>query len=177
MTVHLETDRLVLREFIHDDYRLLADLDSDPEVLRYLAVAPPTESEQRDAVARCISSYRKYPGFGFYIALEKPALTFIGWFHFRPDRKNPEDMEIGYRLKRSAWGRGLATEGSRALIERGWKQGVTSVSGRTAKRNLMSRNVLEKCGLRLVEEYDEPRIPGEDKTAILLRLEAPTPVR
>lgn len=54
---------------------------------------------------------------------------FLGWFHFRPpDDDGPNEAELGYRLRKSAWGNGYATEGSRALIRKGFtKLGVQRV--------------------------------------------------
>lgn len=171
MKIHLETERLVLREFTLDDIELLVELDSDPDVMRYLTNGlPQDEAVQRQFIERIKVGYANHPGFGFFAALEKPSLEFVGWFHYRPDYSAPEYMEIGYRLKKSAWGRGLATEGSLALIDQGRTIGVTLVSGRAMKANQASLHVLEKLGLKRVEEYEEVRFPGEDKTAVLLRL-------
>ena len=54
--------------------------------------------------------------FGFLAAYE--AGSFVGWFHLRPSVADAGILELGYRLRRAAWGRGLATEGSRALLAR-----------------------------------------------------------
>ena len=171
MKIHLETERLTLREFTLDDIESLVDLDSDPDVMRYITDGrPQNEAHQRDFLEKIRVGDAQHPGFGFFAALEKLNLEFAGWFHYRPDRGAPEYMEIGYRLKKSAWGRGLATEGSRALIDQGFSVGVTLVSGRAMKANQASVHVLQKLGLKIVEEYQEPRFPGEDKTAVLLRL-------
>ena len=170
MKVHLETARLVLREFTNEDAGLLMDLDSDPEVVRYInGGLAPNFADQEVAIQRILEGYLATPGYGFFVALEKLSLEFIGWFHFRPDRRFPEFMEIGYRLKKSAWGRGLATEGSQALIDQGRARGLTLFSGCAMKANHASIHVLEKVGLKLYEEYQEQRFPGEDKTAVHMR--------
>ena len=164
--VHLQTPRLILREFVAEDFSLLLALDSDPEVMRYISEGKPrTEAEVRGFLESCMAGYGS--GFGFWAAEEGG--EFVGWFHFRPDRTFPDEIEVGYRLKHSAWGRGLATEGSRALIEKGFSEGVQSVTGRTMLGNLASARVLEKAGLTLVGEYQEDRWPGSDKTALLFR--------
>jgi RimJ/RimL family protein N-acetyltransferase len=168
MNIHLTTDRLVIREFTEDDLGFLMELNGDPEVMRFLSTDPPVEEQHREWIGRYMEGYSKHPGFGYFVA-EEHGLP-IGWFHFRQDRVNSEDIEIGYRLKRSAWGRGLATEGSKALIAKGIAAGVKSISGRAAKANVASVRVLEKVGLKLVEEYQEPHIPGDDKSAVLMRL-------
>ena len=168
MEIHLETERLILRQFTLEDVDLLMELDSDPEVTRYINGGKPPEREKaQDFVEFVISGYAENPSRGFFIALEKPSLEFIGWFHYRPDRRMTDHMEIGYRLFKAAWGRGLATEGSKALIEDGFSRGIHKVSGCTLKANVPSQNVLRKIGLELVEEYEEQRVPMDDKSALL----------
>ena len=69
------------------------------------------------------------------------------------------ETDLGYRLRRSAWNKGYATEGSRALINKGFTDlGVRRVFGHTMTVNTASRRVMEKCGLTLVRTipYDGP---------------------
>src|SRR5579872_3560410 len=165
--IHLTTERIVLREFVAEDLASLVALDSDPEVMRFITDGQPrSEDEVRGFLESCMSGYGT--GFGFWAA--ESGGEFIGWFHFRPDRTFPEEIEVGYRLKQSAWGKGLATEGALALIKKGFSEGVQSVTGRTMKGNAASAGVLEKAGLSFVGEYQEVRWPGADKTALLYRL-------
>ena len=59
-------------------------------------------------------------------------------------------MELGYRLRRAAWGHGYATEGSIALVDKGFAEfGIERIVGWTMAVNTRSRRVLEKTGLRL----------------------------
>src|SRR5687767_15140042 len=123
MHVFLETERLVLRRFTEVDVDILIDLDSDPAVMRYLSGGPPTPREEieRAFLPTILDHYRRFEGFGFWAAIETSTGAFVGWFHLRPHRDDPLDhpevVELGYRLKRSAWGKGYATEGSRALVD------------------------------------------------------------
>lgn len=76
--------------------------------------------------------------------------------------------DLGYRLRRSVWGGGLATEGSRALIDKGFTEhGIDRIVAETMTVNLASRRVLEKCGLTLVRTYhphDDPHpVDGADQ--------------
>ncbi len=162
MVVYLETERVTLREFTLADEDNLFELDSDPEVMRYLTDGVPSSREQvRAGVARTLALTAKHHGrFGLWAALEKQSGAFMGWFHFRPSRSAPDDtkrIELGYRLKRAFWGAGYATEVSRALIEKGFRDlDVDEVFAITKKPNLASRRVMEKCGLSFVREYDDP---------------------
>ncbi|MHB8634904.1 MAG: GNAT family N-acetyltransferase [Fimbriimonadaceae bacterium] len=168
--IHLQTERLTLREFVEADLPHVLALDSDPEVMRYISNGQPPHAEAvRRFLGNCLVGYALNPGFGFWAAIEEPD-DFIGWFHFRPDREFPDEVEVGYRLKRRAWGRGLATEGACALVRNGFEaQCVNSVTGRTMRANLASIRVLEKAGLTPVAEFTEARFPGEDKAALLFR--------
>jgi RimJ/RimL family protein N-acetyltransferase len=92
----------------------------------------------------------------------------VGWFHFRPAKAAQiTEVELGYRLLKSVWGKGYATEGSRALIQKGFAElGVQRVVAFTMVVNVASRRVMEKAGLRLVRTFHEPwpdYIEGEEE--------------
>jgi RimJ/RimL family protein N-acetyltransferase len=157
MEIVLETERLILRRFTEDDVDNLVALDSDPEVMRYLngGIATPRELVEREILPRFLSYYVRYEDFGVWAALEKSRGTFIGWFSLRPpDEGRRDEMELGYRLRRSAWGQGYATEGARALIRKGFTElGVQTVIATTYEQNTSSRRVMEKVGMRLVRRH------------------------
>ena len=157
MQVFLETERLVLRRFTPADLDHLCELDSDPEVMRFLTGGVPTPREviERDILPRFLRSSERVPGFGVWAAIEKTTGDFVGWFSFRPpDGGGPEEVEVGYRLRRAVWGRGYATEAVRALIHKGFAElGVRRVVARTYEDNLASRRVMEKAGMTLVRRY------------------------
>jgi RimJ/RimL family protein N-acetyltransferase len=141
---------MYLRELGQDDVELLFQLDSDPEVMRYISKGVPTPRAMFEAVylPRMMAWQNQTPPRGFWAAHLRESDEFIGWFHLRPDKISPEEMELGYRLKRTVWGRGLATEGSRALLRRAFGEwGYPKVSARTLAANLASRRVMEKAGL------------------------------
>jgi RimJ/RimL family protein N-acetyltransferase len=159
MRVFLETDRLTLRRFTAEDEDNLFELNSDPEVMRFLNGGTPTRREEvrTRIIPVFLGYYERFEGFGFWAAAETATGQFLGWFHFRPplrDAAMPAGWdqdgvaELGYRLRRSAWGKGYATEGSRALIGKGFTEfGVRRVVAETLAGNLGSRRVLEKSGL------------------------------
>jgi RimJ/RimL family protein N-acetyltransferase len=158
MGIFLETDRLVLRQFTAGDVDHIVELDSDPAVMRYLTGGRPTPLEEvRDVVLPFWLAYHERgEHFGFWAAVEKASGRFVGWFHFRPRPDGPPaggdadaGVELGYRLRREVWGQGYATEGSVALIRKGFTElGVERVYAETLAVNLGSRRVMEKAGLR-----------------------------
>ena len=103
-------------------------------------------------------------GFAQAYVHENPGGTgqFLGWFHLRP-RRSDGLIDLGYRLRRSAWGNGYATEGSRALIDKGFSEhDIDRVVAETMTVNLASRRVLEKCGLTYVRTYFDEELPAID---------------
>jgi RimJ/RimL family protein N-acetyltransferase len=169
MTVELETDRLTLRRFTEDDADLIVDLDADPDVRLYVQLYPTTREEAAaEILPAWLRYYERYPGYGFWAAIERATGHFIGWFHLRPGLSDPRDdePELGYRLRRQAWGKGYATEGSRALIERAFTElGARRVWAETMAVNTASRRVMEKAGLRFIgpvfNEWPE-KLPGDE---------------
>lgn len=154
--VLLETDRLILRRFTDADLDNLFELDNDPEVMRYINGGTPTPRDviQNDILPAFLHYDENHPAFGFWAAEEKRSPGFIGWFGFRPTIMSAGEIALGYRLCRSTWGQGYATEGVRALIHKGFTElGVQRVVAITYEENLASRRVLEKAGLTLIRRF------------------------
>lgn len=153
----LETERLVLRRFIWSDVDELVELDGDPRVMRFLTGGKPTPPEKiRDEILpRLLREYGRFPGLGRWAATEKPAGQFVGWFELRAAEGGAGDeAELGYRLRVCAWGRGYATEGSRALVDKGFTElGLRRIWAQTMAVNTASRRAMEKAGLRLVRIF------------------------
>ncbi|QVQ52697.1 GNAT family N-acetyltransferase [Spiractinospora alimapuensis] len=169
MAEHPSTERMRLRPITTDDVDNLVELDSDPEVMRYLSGGEATPRET--VVDRNLPRLtRHYPGigtFGYWAAETREDGEFLGWFEYRPlDVDSAEVVELGYRLRRAAWGRGLATEGARALIHWGFRElDVQRVTANTMAVNAASRRVMEKAGLIYLRGYFEHSpdgIPGAE---------------
>ena len=169
MTVFLETERLVLRWFTGDDLDLVIELDGDAEVMRYINNGQPVDlAEVAEILDWWLTHYDSDGGYGFWAAIEKATDRFLGWFHFRPgEGAGPHEPELGYRLRRDAWGQGYATEGSRALIDKGFTElGVERVYAESMAVNIGSRRVMENAGLRYVRTFAAEwpvRIPGDEE--------------
>lgn len=157
MEVYLETDRLVLRRFTASDVDNLVALDGDPEVMRFLNGGVPTPHVvvERRILPGFLHSYERYPGFGVWAAIAKAGGAFAGWLSLRPPEGGaPDNVALGYRLRRAVWRQGYATEGAYALIHKGFTElGVRRVFATTYEHNLASRRVMEKVGLTLVRRY------------------------
>lgn len=133
----VETDRLVLRHFTADGAELLIELDSDPAVMRYLTGGEPTLPPavvREQVIPSVLATYERWNGrFGLFAAYERHSGDFIGWFQLRPEREGPlDEVELGYRLRQDAWGKGYATEAARALLDKGFSElGLGLVWGET----------------------------------------------
>ena len=167
--VHLTTPRLELRRFTADDVDLLVDLDSDPDVMHFITGGRPTPREEieTDVLPHYLGWHERSDRYGFWAAVERETGEFLGWFHFRPERGAPDDEpELGYRLRKAAWGKGYAAEGARALVNAGFAEhGVHRVVAQTMAVHTASRRVMEKAGLRLVRTFHQPwpdPIPGDE---------------
>ena len=102
--------------------------------MRFLTGGEPSMSDDvvRDQVIPgLLAAYDRWTGrFGLFAAHEKETGAFIGWFCLRPERSGPlDEVELGYRLRRDAWGKGYATEGSSALVDKGFSDSVSTLSG------------------------------------------------
>ncbi|PSM48251.1 N-acetyltransferase [Chroococcidiopsis sp. CCALA 051] len=181
MQVFLETPRLVLRQFTLDDAQNLLDLDSDIEVIRYVDLGiikggepleKSYENYQNNVLSKWMHYYQQYPGYGFWATIEKSSQEFIGWFHLRPALDSQfnvsskffhaDEIELGYRLRRVSWGKGYATEGSRALVTKSFAElGTQCIVSSALAENRASSRVMEKAGLMLELKYVHPEIDRE----------------
>lgn len=157
MRSYLETERLALREFAADDVDRLYELDSDPEVMRFISGGVPTPREviRSRILPWFMSFYRDGEALGFWAAHERASADFIGWFGLHPEQgRDPDDLALGYRLRRRSWRKGYATEGATALIDKAFRElGARRVFACTYCENLASRRVMERCGMRHVRSY------------------------
>lgn len=169
MPRNLETERLTLRRFNAGDVEHLVSLDQDPDVMRYINGGQPTPREQiADEILPHLLSYNeRRDGLGYWAAIEKSTGLFAGWFHLRPSGTGEGDPELGYRLRRSVWRKGYATEGCLAIIE----SAFTALNCRRIVAEMLfvnkgARRVMEKCGLQHVRTYT-PDFPGSFEDAEL----------
>ncbi|MCA9660187.1 MAG: GNAT family N-acetyltransferase [Myxococcales bacterium] len=153
---------LRLRPMAADDLDALVDLDSDPEVTRYIngGQATPREVYVEHILPRILAHADAARGRGYFAIVDDDAAAgerFLGWAHLRPDHLEPTWLELGYRLHRRVWGRGVATWAGATLVRRGLADAsVPVISARTDVDNRASRRVMEKLGMRLAGEFEFP---------------------
>jgi ribosomal-protein-alanine N-acetyltransferase len=158
MKVFAETTNLILRELVTSDDKGMFELDSNPEVLRYLYTEPQTIIEQSRDVIEFIRKQYQENGIGRWAVIEKQSGNFIGWAGLKLVKQRINNhtnyYDVGYRLIPRYWGNGYATEVSKVSVEYGFDVLKLDLICATASiYNLASRKVLEKTGLIFKEEF------------------------
>lgn len=158
--IYLETSRLLLRDWEEADLEPFSRLNADEQVMRYF---PKTLSpEETHGFYQSIVAEFKECGFGLYAVEVKERKEFIGFIGFhRPTFESDFTpcVEIGWRLKKEAWGKGYATEGATACLQLGFNQlGFDEVYSFTATINTPSQNVMTKIGMSYLKLFDHPRV-------------------
>lgn len=147
----LTTDRLLLRQWRDDDLDALAAIDADPEVMRWIGDGSPRDRAQTAAALDRFRAAWEAQGFGLFAAEEDGDL--VGWVGLAVPAFLPEILpavEIGWRLSRAAWGRGLATEGAEAVLAFAFEDvGLDRVVSVCHVENTASERVMTKLGMHL----------------------------
>jgi RimJ/RimL family protein N-acetyltransferase len=150
----LTTPRLSLRRFIEKDTPLMAAISADKEVMRYFPSTVSLSDTQK--MIRRINAHHTEHGFSLYAVEHKASETFIGFIglnapsftipHFTPS--SLPIIEIGWRLAKSYWGKGYATEGAKAVLHHAFVHfRLKEIISFTATINTPSIRVMEKIGL------------------------------
>ncbi len=148
MKTILETERLLLREYVEEDAEAFLRLNSNPEVFRYTSDGPIATVEEARAILRAfpIADYRTH-GFGRWACVLRESGEAIGFagLKFLPETG---EVDLGYRFIPEQWGRGLATEASRAVVRFGFETlRLREITALVQPENTASVRVIEKCGL------------------------------
>lgn len=157
----LRTERLRLRRWRDADRPLFAAMNADPEVMRYF---PGLQDRARsDAMVDRIEATFAGLGVGLWALEPTDDPGFIGFTGLNPmpdGVPGSGGMEVCWRLARSAWGRGYATEAARAALEVAFNRlGLTEVWSMTAVTNTPSRRVMERLGMAPYAHFDHPGVP------------------
>lgn len=141
----LHTQRLTLAPCQPQDRADFIALERDPEVMRFLNGGRVLDPERVDPDADYLMPRGSEPHV--WTARLNADDSFLGWFCLWPDAES--EAELGYRLRRDAWGKGLASEGAMALVDWGFSEaGYDRITASTMAVNKASRRVMEKIGLR-----------------------------
>jgi ribosomal-protein-alanine N-acetyltransferase len=149
MNVILETDRLVLREYTADDAPAFFQLNSDPEVMRYVPDEPMKSVDQAREilVTRPLADYRQR-GYGRWACILKSNGEHIGFCGLK-FLQEIGGVDLGFRFTPSNWGKGLAIEAACASVKYGFGGlNLDQIVGLADAENRGSIRVLEKVGMQ-----------------------------
>jgi RimJ/RimL family protein N-acetyltransferase len=175
----LTTPRLKLRGWREDDLEPFAAMNADPAVMEHFP-GPLTRGQSDELVERIEGGFEAN-GFGLWALEVRATEEFIGCTglgvpefeaHFTPA------VEVGWRLARSTWGNGYATEAARAALSFGFEEvGLAEVVSFTTSANRRSRAVMERLGMSHdpADDFDHPSLPPghPQRPHVLYRIQPP----
>ena len=159
----LTTKRLILRHFHLLDQEAMMDIFGDPEVMRF-GDGVQTREWVATWLETCLERYFKTWGFGPYAVVRQSDARVIGYcglFYF-PDVNGRSEVELGYRLARTAWGQGYAVEAARAVRDYAFQTlNLRRLIAIIDPSNTASIRVAEKIGMRyeqdvMLDGYSHP---------------------
>lgn len=162
----LQTDRLILRRITKNDINDVYSYARDPEVSKYLLWNPHPSIEFTKLYLKTVDSFYKRAKFYDWGIVCKENGMLIGTCGFSEIDTENDSAEVGYVLNREYWGRGIAAEALKEVIQFGFEVlGLHRIEARYMTQNSRSVRVLEKCGMKFEGELaDAIKVKGSFKT-------------
>lgn len=161
--IYFDSERLCFRDWKEEDLSEFRKMNADPIVMEYFP-STLTQSET-DAFYERIKENMQSVGYGLYAVEVKDTGAFIGFIGFHQANLNlgfDPFVEIGWRLKKEAWGMGYAQEGAKRCLLYGFEQlKFTDVYSFTSALNVRSERVMRSIGMTKHMAFDHPRIDKE----------------
>ena len=153
MKIILETQRLILREFLVTDAENMFQLNSDPEVIRYTGDVPFASVEEAKRFIQQYDKYREF-GYGRWTIVLKDSAQYVGWSGLSFD-DNTTETDLGFRLLKKNWNKGFATEAAKDCLHYGFQQlGLEKIIGRAMEDNKASIHILKKVGMTFEKKFE-----------------------
>ncbi|MGE6396446.1 GNAT family N-acetyltransferase [Chryseobacterium scophthalmum] len=161
MNIYIETERLILRNLVEEDYERLYLLDSDPEVMKYIGMPTLSKVEESKEVVKMIMQQYEENGVGRIAVIEKESGLLIGWSGLKLNTSEVNGYqnfyELGYRFLPETWGKGYATESGKASLDYGFNDLKAEIIYAYAhSENQASNYILTKLGFEKTGEFTEP---------------------
>jgi RimJ/RimL family protein N-acetyltransferase len=158
MTIFANTDRTILREITIEDVDPFFEMDSDPEVHKYLGTRPVENKGQIIETIHYVRQQYIDNGIGRWAIVDKLTSEFIGWTGLKLVKevmnKQTNYYDLGYRLIKRYWGQGYATETARASLAYGFeKLNLNEIIATVNCENAPSNHVVSKLGFTLYETF------------------------
>ncbi|MFV2019530.1 GNAT family N-acetyltransferase [Micromonospora sp. LOL_023] len=174
----LSTERLLLRHWRESDLEPWVAMNADPQVREFFPGLA-TREQSAATMLRCQTGLEQR-GWGWWAVEVLDTSEFIGMTGLDPvDANMPSGgVEIGWRLRRSAWGHGYASEAARACLAYGFDElALPEIVALTAAGNLRSQAVMRRIGMTRdpAGDFDHPNVPdGPVRRHTLFRIQAPS---
>lgn len=156
----LETSRLVLRRWGGKDIVPMAEINADPEVMRWIGGGTTRTEEQTTRAIEHLEEEWNTLGYGLFAVEVKESGELAGFVGLSVPTFLPEVMpavEIGWRLGRSFWGKGIATEAAREALRFGFEDcGLAEILSICQVGNDASERIMQKLGMHLERETIDP---------------------
>jgi RimJ/RimL family protein N-acetyltransferase len=172
----LRTERLTLRQWRDSDREPFAELNADPETMRFFPA--PLTREESDAFADRITVHIDEHGWGLWAVEVAGGARFVGFVGLSVPHFAPKLVEVGWRLHPDHWGNGYATEAARACVRFGFEElGLEEIVSSTTVANAPSRRVMERIGMTHdpSRDFDHPALPdGPQKRHVFYAITTPS---
>ncbi len=158
--ISIETPRLILRPLLHSDLDGMWELDSNPNVHRYLGNNPVNDREFLINIISHVQKQVEENGFGRFAVELKETGEFVGWAGLKlvkePLNGKLEYVDVGYRLLERFWNRGIGFESAWHSLDYGFKAlNLKEIYASAQVENRASNRILQKCGMTKIHEYEE----------------------
>ena len=157
----IRTDRLVMRRWQDGDREPFAALNADPETMRFFPAT--LDRAASDALVDRIEGLFDKQGYGLWALEIAGTAEFIGFTGLNPMPDNVPGaggLEVGWRLRRTAWHHGYATEAATAAVGVAFDGlGLDEIWSMTAILNQPSQAVMRRLGLTARARFEHPKVP------------------
>ncbi len=159
MKVFIETDRFLLRELELSDVDGMFALDSDPEVHQFLGNKPIKSKEEALETIQFIRQQYIDLGIGRWAIIDKKNNDFVGWAGLKlitePINNHQNFYDIGYRLRKEFWGKGVATECAQAIVQYAFNElNLKEIFAMADTDNEGSNKILKKIGMQFMAPFE-----------------------
>ncbi|MHA7058933.1 GNAT family N-acetyltransferase [Aquimarina sp. M1] len=160
-----KSKRLGFRNWTLDDLAPMAAMNDDDDVMEFFPYKP-SEVETKEFILRMQEQYAKY-GFCYFAVDILESKTFIGFIGLSEQAylvNKSTFVDIGWRLKKSVWNLGFATEGAKACLDFGFRTiGLNDIYSVAPAVNIKSELIMKKIGMKKVKTFKHPKLLNDKR--------------
>lgn len=161
MNLIIESQRLIYRPFELSDAQALFEMDSNPNVHKYLWQKPTLDIDESIQIIEMLQKQYKENGIGRFATILKETGEFIGWTGIKfvndhIENGNTNFYDYGYRLNEKFWNKGYASEATKTWLDYGFNEiNINEMNAYTHSENGASNHILSKSGFQFIEDYPD----------------------